>query len=221
MSGVAEAHAVAAAFGFSGDRFSFGVGAIEEGHFRDVGEPNLPFARQDSGGDAVEVGVEFVGVNRTEVRLARSGTVFEKPDDFGFDGEVGPLGPEVLFHHGRAVFDRPARQIVLQHEHVVPDIEDAGAVAMGLGNEDAPFFVEAKRDRVGQHRFGGPQVELHAGRDLELARSVLGFRRRRRGLRGRRARIRFQLRIFAAGSGDVGTEQGCGGGGEGAGGKDL
>ena len=221
MARVAETHAVAPADSFPRDGMSFGVGAFEQGQLGNVGEPDLTLAGQNTGGDAVEFGVELVRVDRAEVGLARTGTVFQQPDNFGFDGEVRPLGSEVFLHHRSAVLDRPAGEIVLQHEHVVPDIEDAGPIAMGFRNEDAAFFVEAEGDRVGQHRFGRPEIELHPGWNLELPGAVLRFRGRGRGLGLRRSRIRLELGVLAGGSGDIGTEKRRGGCHHGAGDKSL
>jgi hypothetical protein len=39
----------------------------------------------------------------------------------------------------RAVFDGARSEVELEHAHVVADIEHAGAIAIGLGDEQPPF----------------------------------------------------------------------------------
>ena len=63
MPGIAEAHAVAPSHRLSGDGVAVGVGAFEERQFRDVGEPEFVFPRQDARSDAVQFGVELVRVD--------------------------------------------------------------------------------------------------------------------------------------------------------------
>ena len=74
-----------------------------------------------------------------------------------------------------AVLDGAAREIVLEHPHVVADIEDAGAVAVGLGDEDAALFVEVERHGIREHRLGGPEFDFEAGGDLHALDGLRGF----------------------------------------------
>ena len=80
------------------------------------------------------------------------------------------------------------REIVLEHEHVVPDIERAGAVAEGLGHEGAALVVDIEGDRIAEHRLARPQRGGKAGRKLEFLHRHPRIVPRRGELRDRLAR---------------------------------
>ena len=76
---------------------------------------------------------------------------------------------------GGLVFEGAVGELVFEGPHVVADIEDAGAVAVGLGDEDAALFVEVEGDGVGEHGLGGPEGGDEAGRELHALERLLAL----------------------------------------------
>ena len=76
---------------------------------------------------------------------------------------------------GGLILDAAVGELVFEGPHVVADIEDAGAVAVGLGDEDAALFVEVEGDGIREHGLGGPERGDEAGRELHALDSLLAF----------------------------------------------
>jgi hypothetical protein len=173
-----ETHAVAAAD--LGALLGLGLTG-ELPHARNVGEPHLAAPGDHAGGDAVERRVETVGVHVALVRDAVAVRVLEQADDLALDPELlFALGTEFVPDELRAILDRAGGELVLEDPHVVADVEHAGPIAVGLGDEDPAFFVEVERDRIREHRLGGPEFDLEAGghlHALQRLRTLIRFRR--------------------------------------------
>jgi len=124
--------------------------------------------REDAGGDAVDLGVKALGVERGGVGLAGAVAVFDEADALGFLAEFGDaLGAEAAEDHRAEIVLSAVGEFVFENPHVVADIEDAGAVAVSLGDEGAAFFIEVEGDGVGEHGLGGPEGHGEARRELE------------------------------------------------------
>ena len=76
---------------------------------------------------------------------------------------------------GDAVGDGAAGEVVVEPVHVAADVGDAGVQAKRLGDVEAVLLVEAEADRVGQHRLGGPEIDLEAGGDADALQGQLAF----------------------------------------------
>ncbi len=173
VAGEVEAHAVAAAD--LGAALG-AVSALEPPDARDVGEPHLAAPSEDARADAVEGRVEAVRVDHAAVGAAVAVGVLHQPHDLALDGEfLFAGGAESAADQRGAVLDGAARELVLEHPHVVADIEHAAAVAVGLGDEDAALLVEGERDRVGEHRLGGPEAGLEAGGQTHAFQGLLAL----------------------------------------------
>ena len=165
VAGEVEADAVAGAEVFAGLGF---VGAGEGGEAGDVGEIDGALVREDAGGDAVDGGVEALGVERGGVGGAGAGAIFDEAHALGLLAQFGhALGAKPAGDHRAKIVLRAVGELVFEDPHVVADIEDAGAVAVGLGDEGAALFVEVKSHGVGEHGLGGPEGNGEAGREFE------------------------------------------------------
>ena len=189
VAGKIETHAVAAA------DFLARLGFLFAGEFPDAGdagEVNAAAAGEDAGGDAVERGVETLGVEGGFGGDAGAVGVFEEADALGLDGKFfDALGPEVAGDGGGLVFEGAVGELVFEGPHVVADIEDAGAVAVGLGDEDAALFVEVEGDGIGEHGLGGPEGGDEAGRELHALERLLALVGGGRDFGGGDARAHF------------------------------
>ena len=165
VAGEIKADAVARAEVFTGLGL---VGAGEGGEAGDVGEINGAVVRENAGGDPVDSGVKPFGVERGGVGGARAGAVFDEAHALGLFAELrDTLGAKPAKDHGAEIVLRAVGEFVFEDPHVVADIEDAGAVAVSLGDEGAALFVEVKSHGVGEHGLGGPEGNGEAGREFE------------------------------------------------------
>ena len=154
------------------------VGALpQQPQARDVGEPHLAVAREHARGDAVELGVEAVGEDAALVGDAVAVRVFDQAHDLALDREILGLLAEHLVVQGDAVLDGARGEIELEHAHVVADVEHAGAIAIGLGDEQPSLLVEVEGHRIREHGLGGPQLGLQTRGQreaLERERRIVG-----------------------------------------------
>ena len=159
--------------------------ALQQPQAGNVGEPHLAVAREHARGDAVELAVEAVGIDAALVGDAVVIRVFDQPHDFAFDGEVLGLLAEHLAMQGGAVLDGARGQVQLEHAHVVADVEHAGAITIGLRDEQPSLLVEVDGHGIREHGLGGPQRGLQSlgqrealDRELGIVRGRVDDRRR-------------------------------------------
>ena len=165
VAGEVEADAVAGAQVFA--RLGR-LRAGERGEAGDVGEIDGAVVRENAGGDPVDGGVKAFGVERGGVGGAGPRAVFDEAHALGFLAELrDSLGAKPAGDHGAEIVLRAVGEFVFEDPHIVADIEDAGAVAVGLGDEGAALFVEVKSHGVGEHGLGGPEGNGKAGREFE------------------------------------------------------
>ena len=77
------------------------------------------------------------------------------------------LAAELALHHGDAVGDGAAGEVVVEPVHVAAVVGDAVVQAERLGDVEAALLVEGEADGVGQHRLGGEEIDLEAVGDLD------------------------------------------------------
>ncbi len=134
-------------------------------------------AREHARGDAVELGVESVGEGTALVGDAVAVGVFDQADHFALDREILGLGAKHLVVQGDAILDGARGEVEFEHAHVVADVEHAGAIAVGLGDEQASLLVEIEGHRIREHGLGGPQLGFETRRQreaLERQRRIVG-----------------------------------------------
>src|SRR5262249_12597901 len=141
--------------------------------------PDLVAAGQEAGTDTALGTLEAVGEYGGLVGVTGAGAVFEPADAVVVDAESLEVLALVLAHHGEAVGDGAAGQVVVEPVHMPADVGDAGVQSVGLGDVTAAFLVEGERHRVGEQRLGGPQVDFEPGRHAELGDSLLALFRGR------------------------------------------
>ena len=178
-------------------QFLAGLGLVLAGEFPergDVGVEDLAAVGQHAGADAVDRRAEVVGIDGGLVGLAVTVGVLEEGDALGLDRQfLDPGLAEVAPDAGEEVHLIPVGEVVLEGPHVVADIEDAGAVTVGLGDKDAAVLVEIEGDGVGQQGLGGPERGLEAGGQLHAGQGLLGFFGGRLNLGGADARLGLEL----------------------------
>ena len=74
-----------------------------------------------------------------------------------------------------AILHRPRRQIILQHEHVVPDIQHRAAIPVRLRDIEIIQLIDRERHRVRQHRFRRDHIHLELPGERELLDIVHPF----------------------------------------------
>ncbi|MEJ1972807.1 MAG: hypothetical protein WDM96_10200 [Lacunisphaera sp.] len=195
MAGEIEAQAETA------EQLGAGFRLVVAGEFperRDVGEPDIIVADQDAGRDAVDGRAKVVGIDGGLVGHAVAVGVLEQRQALGLLRQfLDVVLAEQAVDHGEEVVLIAVGKVVLEDPHIVADIEHAAAVAVGLGHEHAALLVEIERDRVGEHRFGGPELGLEAGRDLHAGERLGGLVGRRVDDRRGQALERLEVAALA------------------------
>lgn len=153
--------------GFAALGSSVGTDALQEPEVGDVREPHFAVEGKNTAGDAVEHGVKPIRENAGFICFSGALGVFNQSNDFGFALEGLPVVGKVLFGIGDAVFHASRRHIILEHKHIMPDIEDARAVAVGFGGEAAALIVKGEGDRITEERFACPGFTEEAWPELE------------------------------------------------------
>ena len=142
----------------------------------DLGEPELPLAREHSAADAAQRAGEVIGHHRGSVGPPIVVGVFDPADHLGFATQRGfALGAEPLADLGQTVFHGARGQVVFQHEHVMPDIEHTGAVSVGLAGEHPTLFIHREGHRIGQLGLRGPEPDRESRGHLELLDPLLAL----------------------------------------------
>ena len=130
---------------------------------RDLGEPHLPLARQHTTANAAEGAGEVFGHDRGVVRPAIVIGILQFADHFCLPAQRSlALGTEPFANLRQAVFHGARGQIVLQHEHVMPDIEHTGSVPVRFAGEHAPLFIHREGHGIGQLGFSRPEFDRQA-----------------------------------------------------------
>ena len=181
-------------------------GVFQQPQIGNVRQVNAAFARENSGGDAVEDRVETRGIDRRKISLAFAGAVFHQLDALAGDAHfLDRVGSQMARLKGIAVIDRARVQIFVEPVHVAAIVDHALADAESFGDVEAAFFVDGERDDVRDQRLGGEQLALQVlieleffdrhfafvgrGKNLELERGLVG-------LGDRRASIHRGFRVF-------------------------
>ena len=130
---------------------------------RNLGKPHLPLAGQHTTANAAEGAGEVFCHDLGVVRPAIVIGVLQFADHFRFLAQRSlALGTEPFANLGQAVFHGARGQIVLQHEHVMPDIEHTGSVPVRFAGEHAPLFIHREGHGIGQLGFSGPEFDRQA-----------------------------------------------------------
>ena len=88
-------------------------------------------------------------------------------------------------HLGQTVVHSARGEFFIQPVHDAADVVHAGVEPKGFADIRPALFIEGERDGVGEHRFGRPETDFQAGRDLEFPDGQFGF------IRGRGYERRF------------------------------
>ena len=156
------------------------VGVAEQPEIRNVRIPDRAVAREDAGANAVERRAETVGENRGVIRLAVTIAVFDPADPFAvlrIAGKAVAQMPLGTLTHGALA--RQTRRAAAERGHA--DLSRAARRAVQtkgprLRREAARKAVRTK-DGIGEHWFGGPEIDFEAGGDLEFLDGQFTFLR--------------------------------------------
>ena len=103
MADETDAHAEAVVERLAEIGDAIAVGVAQEPEVRNVRIPDVAFAREHAGADAIEGRVETVGEDCRVVRLAGAVAVFEQADAFAVFGVFGKAIAQMPFHLGQPV----------------------------------------------------------------------------------------------------------------------
>jgi hypothetical protein len=148
------------------------VGVFQQPEVRDVGEVDVVAAHEHARGDAVERVLEAVIVDRRAIGLAVAVGVFDQAQAIGKLGERREVVVVPLLDRREAIFDRLAREIVVDEVIAVADVvhavPDAAAVeAEGFDDPEAALLIRAHRDGIRQLRLGGEDFRRQSRRERE------------------------------------------------------
>ena len=166
---------------FLGDAIAIGVPQFPQ--IGDAGVVDRTAVKQHAGAGAVADAIELFREHRRHVRLPVPIAIDKQSQSIVMTREVGRFLFQVFLHVGDAIVHRFGRQVVIQPIAASPVVFNAFRLPEGLADENASLRIDAKGDGVGEHRFGGEQLPLPTGRQLETGERLLPLIGRRRDRR--------------------------------------
>lgn len=154
---------------------SVAVFILEFPEVGNAGVVEIAAIHENARADAGEGVAEAVGVDGCLVGVAVTIGVDDLANAILGVAIGGELIAEVSFHGDQTVINGAVGEVIDEPVGVIAHIGDAVLMAVGFGDIEVALFVHVKTYRIGQHGFGGEEIDFEIGRNPDLLHFFVGL----------------------------------------------